>query len=170
MNLGLQFQASSDGLITGVRFYKEADNTGTHTGSLWAADGTLLATGTFTGESASGWQELDFSSPVPVTAGTTYVASYHTSPGHYAYTSGGLASPVANGPLTALASGGVYAYGSADDLPLQHLQRIQLLGRRRLHPFMSAALPWTPTPAQLAPANIHRCNWASICPDERSLI
>ena len=63
VNLGVQFQASSDGLITGVRFYKEADNTGTHTGSLWAAGGTLLATGTFTGESASGWQELDFSSP-----------------------------------------------------------------------------------------------------------
>ena len=39
-------------------------------------DGTLLATGTFSNETASGWQELDFSSPVPVTAGTTYVASY----------------------------------------------------------------------------------------------
>ena len=73
MNLGLQFQASSDGMVTGVRFYKETDNTGTHTGSLWTATGTLLATGTFTGESASGWQELDFSTPVAVTAGPTYI-------------------------------------------------------------------------------------------------
>ena len=32
----------------------------------------------------SGWQELDFSAPVAVTAGTTYVASYFTSTGHYA--------------------------------------------------------------------------------------
>ena len=39
------------GTITGVRFYKESDNTGTHTGSLWTAGGTLLATGTFSGES-----------------------------------------------------------------------------------------------------------------------
>jgi hypothetical protein len=71
----------------------------------------LLATGTFTGETAGGWQELDFASPVAVTAGTTYVASYHTDSGHYAFTSGGLAQAVANGPLTALAAGGVYAYG-----------------------------------------------------------
>jgi hypothetical protein len=117
VNLGLQFQASSSGRITGVRFYKETDNTGTHIGSLWSSTGTLLATGTFSNESASGWQELDFSSPVTITAGTTYVASYHTNTGHYAFTSKGLASSVTNGPLTALASGGVYAYGSANAFP-----------------------------------------------------
>ena len=77
----------------------------------------MLATGTFSGESGSGWQELDFSSPVPVTAGTTYVASYHTDAGHYAITAGGLASAVTNGPLTALAGGGVYAYGSGNAFP-----------------------------------------------------
>jgi hypothetical protein len=117
LNLGLRFQASSSGTIAGIRFYKESDNTGPHTGSLWSAGGTLLATGTFSSESASGWQELDFSSPVAVTAGTTYVASYHTDTGHYAITSNGLASAVTNGPLTALASGGVYAYGPADAFP-----------------------------------------------------
>ena len=88
----------------------------------------MLATGTFSGETASGWQELDFSSPVAVTAGTTYVASYHTNTGHYAATTQGLASAVTNGPLTALASGGVYAYGSGERLPVQYLQRRQLLG------------------------------------------
>jgi hypothetical protein len=117
VELGVQFRASSNGTISGVQFYKEPDNTGTHTGSLWTAGGTKLATGTFTGESASGWQELDFSTPVPVTAGTTYVASYHTTTGHYAYTPGGLASAVTNGPLTALASGGVYAYGTSSTFP-----------------------------------------------------
>ena len=117
VNLGVQFQASSSGHITGVRFYKESDNTGTHVGSLWTASGTLLATGTFTNETASGWQELDFSSPVAITAGTTYVASYFTGTGHYASTSGGLASAVTNGPLTALAGGGVYAYASSNAFP-----------------------------------------------------
>jgi hypothetical protein len=77
----------------------------------------LLATGTFNNESASGWQELDFSSPVTITAGTTYVTAYHTDVGHYAFTSSGLSSAVTNGPLTALASGGVYAYGSANAFP-----------------------------------------------------
>ena len=79
--------------------------------------GPLLATGTFTNESTEGWEELDFSTPVAVTAGTTYVASYHTNTGHYADTPNGLASAVTNGPLTALASGGVYAYGSTSTFP-----------------------------------------------------
>jgi hypothetical protein len=117
VNLGLRFQTSASGFITGVRFYKESDNTGSHIGSLWSSSGTLLASGTFSNESASGWQELDFSAPVAVTAGTTYVVSYHTDTGHYAATDNGLASAVTNGPLTALASGGVYAYGSSNAFP-----------------------------------------------------
>jgi hypothetical protein len=116
-NLGVKFQASKSGKIIGVRFYKESDNTGTHTGTLWSATGTQLATGTFSNETASGWQELDFTSPVAITAGTTYVASYHTNTGHYAATLNGLASAVTNGPLTALASGGVYTYNSRNVFP-----------------------------------------------------
>ena len=114
--LGVTFKAASAGFITGVRLYKEADDSGAHTGSLWSSTGTLLASGTFSNETASGWQELDFSSPVAVTAGTTYVASYFTSTGYPAYTAQGLASAVTNGPLTALA-GGVYAYGSTNTFP-----------------------------------------------------
>ncbi len=115
--LGLRFQASSSGYIAGVRFYKESSDTGSHTGSLWSSSGTLLASGTFTNETASGWQELDFSAPVAVTAGTTYVASFFTSTGYPAATSAGLASAVTNGPLTALAGGGVYVYGSSNTFP-----------------------------------------------------
>jgi hypothetical protein len=40
------------------------------------SSGTLLGQVTFTNESASGWQEADFPSPVPVAADTTYVVSY----------------------------------------------------------------------------------------------
>jgi hypothetical protein len=109
-NIGVQFKASENGTITGIRFYKEPDDTGTHTGTLWTASGTQLATGTFTSEPTQGWAELDFSTPVSITAGTTYVASYQTQTGHYAITLNGLSSPVTNGPLTAV--NGVYAYGS----------------------------------------------------------
>jgi hypothetical protein len=117
VNLGLQFRANASGSVIGVRFYKESDNTGSHTGALWTSGGTLLASGTFTGESASGWQELDFTSPVPISANTTYVVSYHTDVGHYAFTSNGLSSAVTTGPLTALAAGGVYAYSSGTAFP-----------------------------------------------------
>ena len=40
---------ATNGSITGVRFYKAAGDTATHTGSLWSSTGQLLATGTFSG-------------------------------------------------------------------------------------------------------------------------
>lgn len=84
VELGVRFRPLVDGYVLGIRFYKGAANTGTHTGSLWTSSGTRLATATFTGETASGWQEVRFAVPVPVTAGTTYVASYHTDVGRFA--------------------------------------------------------------------------------------
>jgi hypothetical protein len=60
VELGVKFTASQAGTITGVRFYKSAKNTGTHVGSLWSSNGTLLAQATFTNESASGWQTVSF--------------------------------------------------------------------------------------------------------------
>src|SRR5690349_22134769 len=84
VELGVRFTPSVGGTITGLRFYKGPLNTGTHVADLWSSTGTLLATATFSGETASGWQQVSFSQPVAVTAGTTYVASYHTNVGEYA--------------------------------------------------------------------------------------
>jgi hypothetical protein len=84
VTLGVRFVPQNDGTITGVRFYKGAGNGGTHTGQVWSAAGTALRTGTFSGESSTGWQTLTFSPPLPVTAGTAYVASYFAPDGHYA--------------------------------------------------------------------------------------
>ena len=115
VELGMRFRASSDGQITGIRFYKSAQDVGTHVGNLWSASGTLLATATFTNETASGWQQVEFASPVAINANTTYVASYHSS-GNYAADPGLFNNSVTNGPLTAPSSSsvggnGVYAYG-----------------------------------------------------------
>ena len=52
VELGVKFRADQPGFVTGIRFYKGAGNTGTHVGNLWTSDGTLLATATFTGETA----------------------------------------------------------------------------------------------------------------------
>ena len=117
VELGVRFTSEVSGSVVGVRFYKSVANTGTHTGRLWTSAGGLLASGTFTNESASGWQTLVFSSPVSISAGVTYVASYHTSAGHYASTHNGFAVAYNNPPLHAPASGGsgngVYRYGAA---------------------------------------------------------
>lgn len=122
VEVGVKFRASQSGTVTGIRFYKGAGNTGTHTGSLWSRTGTRLGTATFSGESATGWQQATFTTPVAVTAGTTYVASYHAPAGHYAVSESYFSAATTRGPLTALANGtdgsnGVYAYAAASAFP-----------------------------------------------------
>src|SRR5204863_3182401 len=124
VELGVTFRADSNGYITGIRFYKSTGNTGTHVGNLWSSGGTLLASATFTGESASGWQQGNFSNPVAITANTFYVASYHTTIGHYSVTgnydrkstrlnSSHVETSYAGGWLQNKS----YAYGSASAFP-----------------------------------------------------
>jgi hypothetical protein len=118
VEVGVKFRSDLDGYITGIRFYKSSTNTGTHIGSLWMSDGQLLAQATFTNESTSGWQQVDFVTPVEITANTVYVASYHAPNGRYAADAGYFATAgVDNGPLHALQDGvsggnGVYLYGA----------------------------------------------------------
>ncbi|RKH54057.1 DUF4082 domain-containing protein [Corallococcus sp. AB049A] len=114
VELGVRFRSDAPGRIMGVRFYKGAGNTGTHTGSLWTASGSLLATATFQNETASGWQEVRFATPVTISADTNYVVSYHAPAGHYAVTSNGFASALDVPPLHAEAgSNGLYRYGTS---------------------------------------------------------
>jgi len=122
VELGTKFRAETDGFITGVRFYKASTNTGTHTGSLWTRTGTLLGSATFANETASGWQQATFASPIAITAGTTYVVSYHAPNGHYTGTDGVFANGVDTPPLHGLKDGldgfnGLYLYGSAVAFP-----------------------------------------------------
>ncbi len=63
----------------------------------------LLGTATFTNETASGWQQVLFSNPIAITAGTTYVASYHTN-GNYSADPNYFATSHTNGFLTAPSS------------------------------------------------------------------
>ena len=83
IEVGVKFQSDTNGYITGIRFYKASANTGTHIGNLWTSTGQLLASATFTNETASGWQQVNFSQPVAINPNTTYVASYFAPNGHY---------------------------------------------------------------------------------------
>ena len=122
VELGVKFVSDQSGSITGIRFYKGVGNTGTHVGNLWSSTGQLLATGTFTNETASGWQQLTFSTPVAISANTVYIASYHTNVSHFAYDAGYFATALDRAPLHAPASGtsggnGVYAYSASSIFP-----------------------------------------------------
>jgi fibronectin type 3 domain-containing protein len=118
VEIGVKFRSYSNGVITGIRFYKSTANTGTHVGNLWTSSGQLLASVTFTNETASGWQQANFSTPVPISANTIYVASYHTNVGRYAgdnnyfATSGVDTPPLQALPNSTTGGNGVYRYGS----------------------------------------------------------
>src|SRR5262245_25597285 len=83
IEVGLKFRSDDAGTITAIRFYKGPGTTGTHTGHLWASDGTPLATQVFTSESGSGWQQVALDTPAVITANTTYVVSVFSASGDY---------------------------------------------------------------------------------------
>lgn len=122
--LGVKFRTTENGLIKAIRYYKGSGTTGTHTGHIWTSAGVLLASATFTSESALGWQEVRFSQPVVVTAGVTYIASLFSPSGDYAYTPNYFTTTVGSGPVKALGDGvdganGLYKYSPTSVVPDQ---------------------------------------------------
>jgi len=66
---------------------------------------------------ASGWQQVNFASPVQIVAGLHYVASYSAPVGRYSTNENYFTAGVTSGPLYAFSSAeiggnGVYQYGS----------------------------------------------------------
>jgi hypothetical protein len=117
VELGTKFTAKVAGTVTGVRFFKASANTGTHVGNLWSATGTRIATATFAGETASGWQTVNFASPVVMTAGQSYVASYFAPKGRYSATQKFSGTPVGADLGVATGKTGYYTYGSSSKFP-----------------------------------------------------
>ena len=84
VELGLRLRTSAAGSVTAVRFFKKPENVGTHVGSVWASNGTLLGRATFTDESESGWQQVVIDPPAAISAGQEFVVSYLAPNGNYA--------------------------------------------------------------------------------------
>jgi lysophospholipase L1-like esterase len=118
--VGLKFRTDLPGHITGIRFFKKGpENQGPHVAHLWSLDGTLLGEATFGNETTSGWQQVNFTNPIAVTADTTYVASYFAPFGRFTAKALYFDEQMeVNYPLRALAWGmstanGVYRSGSS---------------------------------------------------------
>ncbi len=105
--LGMEFTSDTSTQVTHVRFYKTASASGSHVAHLWSSTGALLATEPFTAETASGWQDVTLTTPVAITAGTTYVVSY-SSTGRFALTLNYFTTGKNVPPLHVPAHGGVY--------------------------------------------------------------
>jgi hypothetical protein len=118
---GTKFQAAGPGQITAIRYWKAANETGTHTGRIWSATGTQLASVDFSGETTSGWQMQMLTSPLTIQPGTTYVVSVNSN-SRYVATNKGLASAVVNGSLSSVADGANGVYGSKGVFPTSSYQ------------------------------------------------
>ncbi|WP_306906543.1 DUF4082 domain-containing protein [Arthrobacter pascens] len=134
VEVGAKFYSDVAGTVTGVRYYKSTKNTGTHIGNVWSESGQRLATATFTGETSSGWQTVNFSPALTISAQTRYVVSYFAPAGHYAQFNGYFynhpsPAPAGNGstdssPLHFTRSvpgspNGFYRYGPSSGFPNQ---------------------------------------------------
>jgi Domain of unknown function (DUF4082)/Fibronectin type III domain/Bacterial Ig domain len=130
IEVGFKFTSDVYGMVNGIRFYKASTNTGTHIGNLWTASGQLLASATFTNETASGWQQVNFAQPVLISPNTTYIASYFAPSGHYSQSEQYFYPPLAGGatlnapPLHAEQStnsngDGLYVYTGSNAFPTQ---------------------------------------------------
>jgi hypothetical protein len=118
VTIGLRFYSTQAGTVTGIRFYKGTQNTGTHVGVLWSNTGAKLATVVFSGETAAGWQRANLSAPVNIAANTTYVISYFAPKGAWALQQWFPFTGLSSGSLRAAGdSAGVYTYGSTPMFP-----------------------------------------------------
>jgi Domain of unknown function (DUF4082) len=129
LTVGMRFQASVPGQITGISFWQDPIMSGSHTVALYANGGGLpLATATdvdpivVTGS----WRTISFVTPVTINVGTTYVAAVYMDNGNYTWTTidpGTFNAPIVNGILTGLMTNppgnanGVYDYSAAVTFP-----------------------------------------------------
>ena len=121
LELGVKFTSNAAGRISAIRYYRSAGETGAHTGRIWSASGTQLASATFSGETSSRWQEALLAGSLAISAGVVYVVSvnYNTA---YVASNSGLTSAVVNGPLSTVADGANGTYGAAGAFPTQTYQ------------------------------------------------
>jgi hypothetical protein len=119
--LGLKFQSAKAGQITAIRYWKAASETGSHTGRIWSSSGSVLATVTFSNETASGWQQQALSTPLNIQANTTYVVTVGVNQ-YFAVTNNGLASSIVNQDLKTVADGNNGVYGSLGSFPTNSYQ------------------------------------------------
>ena len=131
VEVGVKFKTDTFGVVTGVRFYKAAaEHRHAHRQPVDRRRPAPRARSTFTGETASGWQTARFSTPVAITPGTTYVASYYAPNGHYSVSDPGFFySPAPFGAQPARQSAAARRGRSRDDD--ERAVRLRRLGASR---------------------------------------
>lgn len=75
MEIGLKFQTLKAGNLIGVRYWRSQSETGTNTVKLWNAAGTQLGTKAAASPTNAAWNQVNFDTPIALTANTEYRVS-----------------------------------------------------------------------------------------------
>jgi hypothetical protein len=123
--LGAKFQATTDGAISALRYYRGVEDSGdtdTRTLNLWDSLGNNLGSVTVVSDPGeSGWQFGILAAPIGIDADDTYIVSYGTTQ-NYVYSPGFFDSDWVNADGILLApagasSGGNGVFGTVGALP-----------------------------------------------------
>ena len=110
--LGVRFRVEVPGVITELRYYRTANETGPHTGHLWRSTGELLATVPFPASNdavGAGWRTIPLNPPLLLSPAEAYVLSVNGNT-HCAMIPGGFDRSRRVGSIIAFAEGnGVFA-------------------------------------------------------------
>ncbi|WP_375386201.1 DUF4082 domain-containing protein [uncultured Microbacterium sp.] len=117
VELGVRFAPEKGGSVTALQYYQGKGANGVTAATLWSGDGRVLARANFTPSSTVGWRTIPLTTAVPLTAGATYVVSYHAPRGGYAVTERDLTQTRSQSGFTLKSGAGVYTYGSKIAFP-----------------------------------------------------
>jgi hypothetical protein len=108
--MGMKIRVTEPAALEGLSFYKSPGESGTHTGRLWNANGQVIGSVVFSGETSSGWQTQALTTPIDLVPGLVYTVSVGMNE-FFTMTSSGLANELRRGPLRSVDDGqnGVYA-------------------------------------------------------------
>jgi hypothetical protein len=117
VELGIRFTPSSSGTVSALRYYQGRETRGVTDATLWSSDGTVLVHQKFSPSTTVGWRTVKLDTPVPLTGGRTYVASYNAPNGGYAVTEDDLTTTKQVNGFTLAPDAGVYRYGNTSTMP-----------------------------------------------------
>jgi hypothetical protein len=151
-----------------VEFRRDTSSNTAREVHLWNSAGEQLATTTWT-TVETGMAQHHFPEPVPVTAGTEYVASYFAPAGHYSSVQEAHRTPQSSGLLTIPVDAGVFTYEDRATYPTQTWQSSDyqvspLFIRSRSSVTASSSRPpspsvsrTTPSPTSTTPTGTYGC-------------
>ena len=117
VELGVKFSPQVAGEVTALQYYKGTRWFDVTDVTLWSSWGRVLARVSVPDNDKVGWQTVQLDAPVQLSAGRTYVASYHAPRGGYPSIGRDLNSAQELNGFDLAAGAGVFKYSASSEFP-----------------------------------------------------